>query len=90
MFGAIDSIGAIMAMIIAGLLGLLAVVGKLFSRERDKRKDAEHDNAVLADAVQRTRRVTEAANQATKTAAAAEEEVVAQAKTGRRDHFEGQ
>jgi uncharacterized protein (DUF3084 family) len=90
MFAALDSLGAILGLIITGLVAVLAVLAKLFTNERSKRKDAEEQVDQVRGVVEKERESRTVAKDVEKKAKEREEQKVEDARKGRRDYFEEQ
>lgn len=91
MIGPIESFGALIALLIAGLTGALAVVSKLLSNEKEKRKAAEEVVEVAIETMQREREAQKKADDATKVAKEEEEKTVKKARATpktKRTHFQ--
>lgn len=88
MLAMLDSLGAILGVVITALLAALAVITKLWQGAKAREREAQHEAQQAQQTVGKVQRVHEADRAAEQAGAEREQEVVEQAKTGRRDHFE--
>lgn len=88
MMGLIDSFSQIATLLLTGTAVVAVWFFKLWQRATDREKEAKQQVDQLEHAIGKVERVHEADRAAEQAGAEREQEVVKQAKTGRRDHFE--
>lgn len=86
--GLFDSLGAILALVIAGLVSTLAFVLKMWGRDRDKKREAEISAAQAWSLAEARIRAQKKLDEQAAAAQVREAAIVDEARDGRRDHFE--